>query len=339
MNTVRVGDVERSATNSLGEPIAQTEAALRAFWRWFGDSKVVDEQGRPLVVYHGTSARFEAFDNAKTGANDRGLWGRGHYFSALAEGPSSYALRQGDGARIIPVYLSVQHPLVLRTGKDLVTRLPDGTNTRLLIGENLDGAKIKAMATGRGHDGVIQILTNGLIGDIVVFSPTQIKSAIGNRGAFDPRDPVITNPRKNPAPLASAPDPKSAEAQAVRLFIDAGLRLGRRSHVGLVEHREGRVVGAVAFAVWPEAEPHEAHVMFDIVVDPMARGAGIGRDLVESAVAWWRSQRREMRRTFGKPAVLVVHAINPKVTRMLVNRGARVVMTTPDGTDILRMDR
>lgn len=32
------------------------------FWRWFGDSKVVDEQGRPLVVYHGSpSGDFDTF--------------------------------------------------------------------------------------------------------------------------------------------------------------------------------------------------------------------------------------------------------------------------------------
>ncbi|MCL2282499.1 MAG: hypothetical protein FWC26_04195, partial [Fibromonadales bacterium] len=33
------------------------------FKRWFGDSKVVDEQGKPLVVYHGTNAEFTEFKN------------------------------------------------------------------------------------------------------------------------------------------------------------------------------------------------------------------------------------------------------------------------------------
>src|SRR5690606_29107474 len=64
--TIEMDGAERPTTNSNGQPIAATEEGIRNFWRWFGDSKVVDEQGRPLVVYHGTpesaptvSERFE----------------------------------------------------------------------------------------------------------------------------------------------------------------------------------------------------------------------------------------------------------------------------------------
>ena len=38
------------------------------FKRWFGDSKVVDENGKPLVVYHGTSTIFDIFDKNKRGS-------------------------------------------------------------------------------------------------------------------------------------------------------------------------------------------------------------------------------------------------------------------------------
>ena len=45
-----------------------------AFKKWFGDwennpseaSKVVDENGEPLVVYHGTNAEFNVFDKKKS---------------------------------------------------------------------------------------------------------------------------------------------------------------------------------------------------------------------------------------------------------------------------------
>lgn len=161
------------------------------FNAWFGESKVVTTNGKPLVVYHGTAADFDSFDDAKTGANDGGLWGRGHYFSAVAENANSYALRQGDGARVIPAYVSIKHPLVLRTGSDLVTRLLDGTNYRELLGENLDGAKIKAIAVSGGHDGVIQFKRDGSIGDLVAFSATQIKFAIGNTCRFHQEKPDI----------------------------------------------------------------------------------------------------------------------------------------------------
>ena len=63
-----------------------------AFKIWFGDwehdpqnaSKVVDENGEPRVVYHGTYGDFTVFDKAKIGsATDYGIWGRGFYFTNM----------------------------------------------------------------------------------------------------------------------------------------------------------------------------------------------------------------------------------------------------------------
>lgn len=39
-----------------------------AFNQWFGDSKVVDENGAPLVLYHGTGTRFDTFDGSRMGS-------------------------------------------------------------------------------------------------------------------------------------------------------------------------------------------------------------------------------------------------------------------------------
>ena len=47
----------------------QTET--KQFKRWFGDSKVVDRDGEPLVVYHATDAEFTVFDRDKLGKNRR----------------------------------------------------------------------------------------------------------------------------------------------------------------------------------------------------------------------------------------------------------------------------
>ena len=32
--------------------------------KWFGNSKVVDENGKPMVVYHATTENFSLFDTA-----------------------------------------------------------------------------------------------------------------------------------------------------------------------------------------------------------------------------------------------------------------------------------
>lgn len=62
---IDVDGVSRPALNSNGEPIHWSEEGTRNFWRWFGDSKVVDAEGRPLVMYHGPSTDFTVFDPDK----------------------------------------------------------------------------------------------------------------------------------------------------------------------------------------------------------------------------------------------------------------------------------
>ena len=47
------------------------QTKTKQFKRWFGDSKVVDRDGEPLVVYHATDADFTVFDRVKLGKNRR----------------------------------------------------------------------------------------------------------------------------------------------------------------------------------------------------------------------------------------------------------------------------
>lgn len=106
--TINVDGVERSTKNSEGNLIADTPEKIRAFWRWFGDSKVVDDNGKPLVMYHGSNAEFEAFDTKKMGSNGSAE-GYGFYFTDDKDTASGY---QGkDGGSLLEVYLSIQKPL------------------------------------------------------------------------------------------------------------------------------------------------------------------------------------------------------------------------------------
>lgn len=71
-----------------------------AFKRWFGDSKVVDEEGNPLVVYHGSSIEtIKEFDLEKSGTILKSDWGKGVYFTPdkwNAELYGTGALKQTD---------------------------------------------------------------------------------------------------------------------------------------------------------------------------------------------------------------------------------------------------
>ncbi len=103
--TITINGKERTVYNSDGDRIAKSKEALENFYRWFGDSKVVDKQGRPLVVYHGTNKKFDTFDKGKIGKKHKDLYqGKGFYFT------SEYYDAQNYGRRIMPVYLKIENP-------------------------------------------------------------------------------------------------------------------------------------------------------------------------------------------------------------------------------------
>lgn len=76
-----------------------------AFKKWFGDSKVVDVNGKPLVVYHGSKSKFKSFDLAKFGKTDAGWYGKGFYFTTDERVANLY------GKEVIKAYLSLQKPM------------------------------------------------------------------------------------------------------------------------------------------------------------------------------------------------------------------------------------
>lgn len=97
--TIEINGVERTVYNSTGERIAKSAEALRNFWNWFGDSKVVDRKGRPVVMYHGTNAKFDTFNKEYLGGTDYGFYGSGFYFHPMKKFAKTY------GKNVLSVYL------------------------------------------------------------------------------------------------------------------------------------------------------------------------------------------------------------------------------------------
>ena len=200
-DSIDIDGVQRSTRNSEGQPIAGTEAGVRAFWKWFGESKVVDAGGRPLVVYHGSASQsgVDAFDAGKIGsANDAGFLGKGFYFTPDAQLAQDYV--PNKGGKVEPVYLAISNPFVWDLSSpemesETISAVhevwPDGgengvTTTGILRARQDGRASAFTVAlTDAGYNGLIEV-----DGDMVVFDPTQIKS-INNRGTFDPADPRI----------------------------------------------------------------------------------------------------------------------------------------------------
>jgi hypothetical protein len=91
------------------------------FNQWFGDSKMIDAEGKPQVFYHGTNAGdIEEFDPyASSGMTDSS---GAIFFSSDPTNASGYALRgkaKKDGGKAVhPAYLNIRNPLVLDFSKD-----------------------------------------------------------------------------------------------------------------------------------------------------------------------------------------------------------------------------
>lgn len=193
--TITVNGVERPTRNSKGQFIYTTKEGIENFWKWFGDSKVVDEQDKPLVVYHGTASDFDEFSVKGTNFNQSTLGyyftsgaipntSKGIYYGSTASEYAQNAQKSGyaelDGANIIPVYLKIENPIKVEA---------DGwysANTAV----DKQRSEIENIKSKGKNDGVISEYSDKNEGGnekiLVAFSPTQIKSATGNIGTFSP---------------------------------------------------------------------------------------------------------------------------------------------------------
>lgn len=197
------------------------------FKRWFGNwethpetsSKVVNADGTPKVVYHGTNADFWTFSLANRGKNGEKL-GVGYYF---VDNKSS-AERYGD--RVVEAYLDIKKPASAEVmeisrkdwekfldfamehrdeyidgewkGNEInkeyeLTDYDYGSNDAALIKGFLNGiaagnkdvteAYLEMLKDSTGYDGIAYNTDN--TDYYVAFTPEQIKSATDNIGTFD----------------------------------------------------------------------------------------------------------------------------------------------------------
>lgn len=216
---------ERSERERGGDPDQTTLFApappveSEAFRNWFGDSKIVNKDGSPMVVYHGTPRVFTAFGAEKRGSrNDHGWYGNGFYMTPSPDYARTYAMyvKQGvddgvveiddrefffphapEGASIMPVFVAIKSPYYWDNDRQ-AAYTPDAAKamTAELIEQGFDGV-------------VVNNTTTGEIFEVVAFRPEQIKSATGNIGTYDIENPDI---RYSPARMPRDPnDPKDVK--------------------------------------------------------------------------------------------------------------------------------
>jgi len=158
-----------------------------AFKRWFGDSKVIDEAGAPLVVYRGDRLGKTAF-YGQDGSRIQG----NVFFSSSKSVGEKYA----KGGQLYSTYLALENPLEVNADGASWSHVPapralkdEWFNEDLTI--QID--ELAEWARKQGYDGLIVRDVMDQYGDgdqYVAFEPTQIKS-VDNRGTFDPADARI----------------------------------------------------------------------------------------------------------------------------------------------------
>lgn len=170
------------------------------FKEWFGDwendptnaSKVVDENGEPMVVYHGTSVSSRRFFKFKDGAPN--------WFT-----PSEYYAKAFTFDEDIPVmypsFIKIKKLLYLGyidgdviSGKirslSLDTGISESSIRYIVSKERADkvyqitnSPLFKREAVALGYDGMMAFEAG--VDSFAVFSPSQVKSATENTGSFD----------------------------------------------------------------------------------------------------------------------------------------------------------
>lgn len=176
--------------NSSVKPKIKNATYSQQFKRWFGDwennpkkaSKVVNDDGTPLIVYHGTNNEtFNTFDNTKSDKEVKlNALGDGYYFTKDKSRAERY------GKRVIEAYLDIKKPY---------RAYPQEGGIRAQIADDfgLNASEIKRddiqnILKSKGYDGILLHYSkhsNNEWKTAVVFNPNQIKSATDNIGTFD----------------------------------------------------------------------------------------------------------------------------------------------------------
>ena len=140
-------------------------------------SKVVDENGEPLVVYHGTKHKFTSFDLKHFGKTDLGFFGQGFYFSTDKGTAEAYASISewdkiqntfNENGSVLQLFLNLKNPIIVKTKIDFI---------------NASGKR----EIREGYDGKIVIPNSRYSAntEYVTFNPNQIKLADGTNTTFD----------------------------------------------------------------------------------------------------------------------------------------------------------
>jgi hypothetical protein len=174
----------------------KNDEIAKNFIKWFGKSKVVDMEGNPLVVYKSMNPydwtkeenplldkiqrpnEFPAFNKGEKGINIAGFFGDIHTSNRFSLGNTRSAT--------FPVFISLQRPYIVDAKGEKSGSIQFGP-TGIAFRD--------AMRSGK-YDGAIIKNTSDENDVYITTKPEQSKSAIGNKGTFNKKDPRLIESKK-----------------------------------------------------------------------------------------------------------------------------------------------
>lgn len=247
----------------LSRGTAKDVTQTTEFKRWFGASKIVDSNGKPRVMYHGTTADIAAFKP-----------GTPVYLADTGEAASAYARQfgyvkadeAGLGGNVMPLFVKAENPFDYADPKHVAWLADElaknGKINQVPIEEDEDYSPIynsakEALSDGNAYayrspvvQAAIQKRFDSFYSvargkrNLAVFSSTQVKSATGNRGTFDQNAPDIRMSRA--APSGGAVKTVADRAEAIIQKKAAGFApLDRIARVATKVTGVERLTGAI----------------------------------------------------------------------------------------------
>lgn len=174
--------LDESSRFALPETDSNGETLTEAQREYFADSKVLDENGNLLALYHGTpkeNGEFYVFDNNKAkrkGGFGFASSGKGFYFTTKREAAEVYTR---SGGRLLSVYVDIKNPYIVNG--DIKEQISNDFGIDPL---NVYLQEVRRILSSKGYDGIIQGKGDARI--VVAYYPEQIKLTSNKNPTADP---------------------------------------------------------------------------------------------------------------------------------------------------------
>ena len=169
-------------TDSQGRELSEEQQ------KFFKDSKVRDENGQLLVMYHGTRAEngdFTVFDYSKAvkkGGLGLKALGKGNYFTSNQLNGS-----ERFGSRVIEAYLNVTNPFIYDGANGDTISLAEQVQKKTSIStQGMSADALQDAMRRLGYDGIVEYRRDGSLGIAVTFDSEQIKYTTNQKPTSDP---------------------------------------------------------------------------------------------------------------------------------------------------------